>query len=251
MTTLSKRSIPSLAALLALLLPMTGLPFELRPMTQTFEPAGSGVSGTFEVHNDLDEEVAVTVTLKARAIDAEGVETLTDTKDFTVFPTEMMLKGKSFQVVRVQWQGKPSLPSERPYRIIAEEVQLKSSKTQPSGPSKGGIKLILRYGGTIYVAPPKAKADVVVAAAKKIDKPEGSLLALDLENRGSRHAIIDRPSLSVKVGKTTSQIPASELDKALGGMNILAGSKRRILLPWPKGLPAGSITAKLDASFLR
>ena len=249
--TIPKKSIPSLAALLALLLPAAGSPFELRPMTQTFEPAGSGVSGTFEVHNDLDEEVAVTVTLKARAINAEGVETLTDTKDFSVFPTETMLKGKSFQVIRVRWQGKPALPSERPYRIIAEEVQLKSSKAQPSGPSKGGIKLILRYGGTIYVAPPKAQADIVVAAAKKIDKPEGSMLELDLENRGSRHAIIDRPSLSLKVGEATSRISEPELDKALGGMNILAGSKRRILLPWPAGLPLGSVKAKLDASYLR
>jgi hypothetical protein len=77
------------------------------------------------------------------------------------------------------------------------------------------------------------------------------MLELDLENRGSRHAIIDKPSVSVKAGKTTRQLTAAELDKALSGENILVGGKRRIRLPWPAGLPEGPLEAKLDASFLR
>jgi fimbrial chaperone protein len=249
MNNLPKRKIAGLAALLALLSPVAGRAFELRPMTQTFEPSGRAVNGTFEVHNDLDEEVAVTMTIKSRTVDAKGVETLKDTKDFSVFPTETMLKGKSVQVVRVKWLGASALPSERSYRIIAEEVQLKQPKTQSADQS--GIKLVLRYGGTIYVAAPQFRADVVVASAKEIAGDKGAVLELDLENRGGRHAIIDKPSLSVKVGGTTRRLSAAELEKALNGENILAGSTRRIRLPWPEGLPAGTIEAKLDASFLR
>ena len=247
----TSRLMPFLTAALLLVLPLTSSAFELRPMTQTFEPTGDGANGTFEVHNDLDEEVAVTMTVMARKVDADGREILTDTKDFAVFPTQVMLKGKSFQVVRVKWQGDSTLPFEQPYRIIAEEVQLKGSRSQPAGPLNGGIKLVLRYGATIYVAPPKARADIVVASAKKIDAPGGAMLELDLVNRGSRHAIIDKPSLSVKAGGVTRKVPESELDKSLDGMNILVDGKRSIRLPWPEGLPAGPLEAKLDAFFLR
>jgi fimbrial chaperone protein len=245
-----KRSIPSLVALLALMLSVTASAFELKPMTQTFEPAGRGVNNTFVVHNDLDEEVAVTLTIKARAVDAEGVETLKDTKDFVVFPTEIMLKGKASQTVRVKWQGDSSVPLERPYRFIAEQVQLKHSRSQPFGASMA-IKLVLRYGGTIYVATNKARPDVVVAEVKKVDAPGGAALELVLANHGSRHAIIDQPSLSVKAGGATRRFTPAELEKALAGENILAGGQRRIRLPWPAELPAGPLEAKLDASFLR
>lgn len=201
----SKRFAPSLGALLALMLPAAASAFELRPMTHTFEPSGSGVNRVFEIHNDLDDEVAVTLTIKARSLDAEGAETLTETQDFAVFPTEMMLKGKASQIVRVRWQGDSALSSERAYRIIAEEVSLKRSKAQANGKSMG-IKLVLRFGGTIYVAPDEAKADVVVSSAKAVDSAKGPVLELVLENRGGRHALIDQPEVTVKSGKTTSTV---------------------------------------------
>jgi hypothetical protein len=57
--------------------------------------------------------------------------------------------------------------------------------------------------------------------------------------------------LTVKVGETTRLLSTADLGKAFDGENILAGSTRRIRLPWPEGLPAGPVEAKLDASFLR
>jgi fimbrial chaperone protein len=218
-------------------------------MTQAFEPSGRGTNRTFTIYNDLSEEVAVSVTIKGRAVDAEGVETLSDTKDFAIFPQQILLKGKSSQVVRVRWQGASSLTSERSYRITAEEVPLKNSPAQSSGSSTAAIKLILRFGGTIYVASPQARADVVVASARAIKESGGDLLEVILENRGQRHAIIDRPSLSLKAGEATHQIAESDLAKTLAGENILAGGTRRIHLPWPNGLPLGPVEAKLNASF--
>ena len=152
MKTCTRISVFSLAALLALMLPVMGRAFQLMPMTQTFEPAGRNVNRTFEVKNDRDEEVAVTIIIKTREVDAAGVEMLKDTKDFAIFPTQIMLKGKSSQVVRVKWQGASSLRSEQSYRIIAEEVPLKNGPAQSPG-SVMTIKLILRFGGTLYVAP--------------------------------------------------------------------------------------------------
>jgi len=250
MKTCTRRYVSSLAALLALMLPVTGRAFQLTPMTQTFEPSGRGVNRTFEIKNDRDEEVAVSVSIKARALDAAGAETLTETKDFAIFPTQILLKGKTSQVVRVQWQGASSLRSERSYRIIAEEVPLKNAPARAAG-SVMAIKMILRFGGTIYAASPKAQAKVVVASAKVVKTSAGVRLDVVLENRGSRHAIIDKPLLSVKSGELTAPVPQADVDKALDGENILAGGSRSVSLPCPAGLPAGPVEAKLTASFLQ
>lgn len=246
----SRKYVSGLTALLALMLPATVGAFELTPMTQTFEPTGRNINRTFEVKNDLDEAVAVTMSIKARSLSASGMETLRDTKDFAIFPTQIMLKGKSSQVVRVQWQGDSSLFAEQSYRIIAEEVPLKTAPAYPPG-SVMAIKLTLRFGGTIYVAPSQAKADVVIASAKAVKTPNGELLDLVLENRGSRHAIIDQPALSLTTGKATSPVSVAAVDKALAGENILAGGSRSISLPWPDGMPVGPVEAKLKASFLQ
>jgi fimbrial chaperone protein len=72
-----------------------------------------------------------------------------------------------------------------------------------------------------------------------------------LENRGSRHAILEKPSISLRAGKTTGRVPETEVYKALSGENILAGGTRSLSLPWPEGLPVGPIEAKLSASFLQ
>ena len=237
-----RRTNLGLAALFALMLPAAGLAFELTPMTQTFEPSGGSINRTFTVQNDRDEEVAVSVTIKARSIDSSGTETLKETGDFAIFPTQILLKGNSSQVVRVQWQGGQDLRSEQAYRIIAEEVPLKSAPALSQDRSMS-IKLILRFGGTIYVTPKEARSDVELASAKAVKTSKGEILEVVLENRGNRHAIIDQPSIRLKAGKDTSVLLQTELDKTLSGENILAGGRRIISLPWPEGLPIGTIEA--------
>jgi len=246
----NRKAFSILPALLALMLPAMGQAFELRPMTQTFEPAGGGANRTFTVTNEREDEVAVSVAVKERAVDAAGKEKLTDTGDFVVFPTQILLKGKSSQVIRVQWQGERALSSERSYRIIAEQVPLKSSPALSEGPSMS-IKLIVRFGGTIYVAPVEAKSDVVVASANVVRTPKGSQLDLVLENRGNRHAIIESPSLSIMDGKKSNRVLEAEMDKALAGENILAGGRRSLSLPWPSEQPVGPVAVKFDATFLQ
>ncbi len=250
MKNFQKKYVSGMLALFALVLPTMGRAFELTPMTQTFEPAGRNINRTFEVKNDSDEGVAVTLTIKARTLDATGAETLRDTKDFAIFPTQIMLKSKAAQVVRVQWQGDAFLSSEQSYRIIAEEVPLKAAAVYPSG-SVMAIKLVLRFGGTIYVASPLARADVVIASAKAVKTPKGELLDIVLENRGTRHAIIDQPSVNLTSGEMTGVVSSAAVDKALAGENILAGSSRSISLPWPENMPVGPVEAKLKASFLQ
>ncbi|MEQ9333853.1 hypothetical protein [Thalassobaculum sp.] len=225
------------------LLAVPGQAFQVVPITQDFEPSGRGAKQVFQVENDRDEPVTVTIAMAKRIVDIDGRETLGETDDFTVFPTEIILQPKTSRAVRVQWIGDPAPAAELAYRIIAEETPLNMRRETPGA----SVFLTVRYIGSIYIVPKRARHDVVVASAG----PAGpAQLEVVIENRGTLHAILDAPSLTVTAGGVTKTVDAEALNAVLNGENILAGAKRRIVLPWPPGLPAGPVSANLAYSAL-
>ena len=224
----------------AAMVPGSARAFQLVPLSQDFEPSGRGVNQTFEVENDRDEQVTVTLGMAVRKVDVNGKETLEETEDFTLFPTEIILQPKTSRVIRAKWIGDPAPKVELPYRIIAEETPLHIKRDTPGA----SVFLTVRYVGSIYVVPKGVKPDVVVASAKTIAGPQGSQqLEVILENKGDRHAVLDTPSLDVTAGGVTKAVDKAAVDAALTGENILAKNQRRIVLPVPQGLPAGAINA--------
>lgn len=212
--------------------------FQVVPISQEFEPTGRGANQVFQVENDRDEPVTVTIDMARRIVDIDGRETHEATEDFTVFPTEIILQPKSSRVVRVQWIGEPAPASELSYRLIAEETPLNMKRETPGA----SVFLTVRYIGSIYIVPKSARHKLVVASA---GAAAGSQLEIVLENQGNRHAIIDSPTLTVTGGGVTRTVDAKALAETLNGENILAGGKRRFVLPWPAGLPVGAVSADL------
>ena len=228
--------------LLSLLAAAPASAFQIVPISQDFDPSGRGANQTFQVENDRQEAVTVTIAMAKRVVDKDGRETLEPTEDFTLFPTEIVLQPKTSRIVRAKWIGDPSPKTELAYRIIAEETPLNMRRETPGA----SVFLTIRYVGSSYVVPKGVKPDVVVVSAQPATNAQGQpQLELTLENKGARHAILDAPSVTVVAGSVSRALDKALVEKALSGENILAQSQRRVVLPWPQGVPVGAVKAEL------
>lgn len=216
--------------------------FKLSPMKMTLSPQGRGASGVFTVSNDSDETLAVDVHFLSRSLSPDGKEINERAdKQFMVFPPQFALAPGKKQTVRVKWIGKKPVVEELAFRLVAEQLPIRLTKG-----SDGGVNLnvAIRYLAAVYVSPKGAKEDLVIKAEKVSTDSQNGLL-LDLSNQGSRHVILRDLTVELSCRGETVQIPADQLT-SIDGENLLAGSSRRVRLPWPQSLPVGVPVARID-----
>jgi fimbrial chaperone protein len=139
------------------------------------------------------------------------------------------------QIVRVQYVGPTNLKQEVPYRIIAEGAPITSTPGQASQ-----ILIALRYAGTIYVTPKGARPKVVLESAGPSAGTGPHQMEVILRNDGNAHALLTDPVLTVTKGGVRHELSGTAL-RAISGENVLAGNRRRFLIPWPADLPFGPL----------
>jgi fimbrial chaperone protein len=149
--------------------------------------------------------------------------------------------------LRVQYVGNNVPKAELAYRLIADQLPVDLGGAPASG---GQLRLLVRYVASVYVTAPGAKPEVAVEAASPQGVANASKLAVDLVNRGTQHMILRNMTLRLTGQKTGGGEVSIDLDDArLEGLvteNLLAGAKRRFLLPWPSELAPGPVHATLS-----
>ncbi|HEV7369730.1 fimbrial biogenesis chaperone [Arenibaculum sp.] len=237
--------------LLAALAAVTGLllasaepaaAFRLVPIEMEFAPTGRGATQVFRVENDRNEPAAIEVRMMARAMEADGADRLAPAdEEFVVFPEQIVLMPGESQSVRVQYVGKPALEAERAYRLIAEQLPIDLG----GGGAQGGqVRLLVRYVASVYVMPDGARPEVRVTGAGAVTEGGQRLVELTVENAGTSHQILAGPRLTLS-GPGGAITLEGDAVAALSGENVLAGTRRRFLLPWPPDLGEGPVTASL------
>ena len=241
-------ALPLLLALIATVLPGPAHAFRFIPFTAEFRPSGPEANQTFRIENNSDSPIAVEITIHRRAMKADGSDVLTPGEDdFVIFPAQVVLPPAESQIVRVQWAGEPTLEQERAYRIIAEQLPIDLDEEQGTG---GSVKILVRYVGSIYVAPAGASPDVVLESVEPARSAEGEpRLAVLLRNRGTAHTILK--GVNLRVGGESARegervLLADAQLTGLSGENILGQTQRRFLVPWPERVPYGSVSAALE-----
>lgn len=233
-----------LTALFLLVSTTAARAFTLVPIRMEFAPAGSGAEQAFHLENDSNDTVAIEVSMLTRQLDLDGKETNGPAEDdFLVYPPQVVLKPNQVQTVRVKWLGARKPEKELAYRILAEQLPVKLEKDK-TGHSR--INVLLRYLGSVYIVPKGAKADVILESAAPQTNATGKrLIELIFRNRGNAHSLLSDLQLKVEAGDKTVELGSEALPN-IAGQNILAGQKRRFMLPWPEGLPDGPFRVTFD-----
>ena len=218
--------------------------FTLSPIVMDFAPTGREANQAFRVENDSEQRVAIQISMLKRDMELDGKEINADgDDDFIVHPSQILLGPKEAQTIRVKWIGDRKPTRELAYRIVAEQLPVNLAKEKQDG---ARIDILIRYLGSIYIVHKGAKSEVVLDSARKPPEVKGTnQLEIVLHNRGATHTVLRDLKLKLSVGDKTVDLGSDEL-KGMAGENILAGKKRRFLLPPPAGLPDGPVQISFD-----
>lgn len=233
-----------LAALFVLLSSPAAHAFRLVPIKAELAPSGRGATKAFRVENELDEPIAVQISMLAREMEIDGTEmNRSADDDFLVYPTQILLQPGQVQIVRVKWVGDAEPEKELAYRILAEQLPVNLNKEQPAGAQ---INLVVRYLGSIYIVPKGARPDVVFDSTEDEIAQDGERqLAITLHNRGGAHVVLRNLNLTLRAGGKTVRLGPDELE-GVAGENLLAEHKRKFLIARPADLPEGPVEVELE-----
>ncbi len=218
--------------------------FTLVPIRMEFAPAGSGSEQSFHLENNSSNSAAVEVSMLTRRMDLDGKEINAPAEDdFLVYPPQVVLRPNQVQTLRVKWLGTRKPEKELAFRILAEQLPVSLEKEKP-GHSR--INVLVRYLGSVYIVPKGAKADLVLeSAASRTDAAGKRQIELIFHNRGTAHKLLGDLQLTIEVGGKTVVLGPEALPNVAAG-NILAGEKRRFMLPCPEGLADGPLRVTFD-----
>jgi fimbrial chaperone protein len=226
--------------------------FQILPTTAKLAPVGGGSTSAFLIRNTTQELLALEISFLARQIDLDGNESTAPAEDdFLVYPPQILLRPGESQTVRITWVGDPQPSQSLAYWMLTAQVpidlsQENQSALPPAQPVEG-IRVVLsplfNHQGAIYIVPPGASPKVVLQDVSYQKGENGQeQLVIMLENLGTAHQLLR--NFQITVNSEGASITLTEEDlKGLSGRNILPGNKRRFVLPWPKELPVGPVTA--------
>lgn len=203
--------------------------FTFSPMSQSIQ-IGEGQKGSqFLIENESSANIAVELSVKSREMNEKGEETLTDTKDISVFPPQIIIPPGEKRTIRVTYNNKDLPELEKNYRVIAEQLPLKvDAKTK----DQGGVKMLMKFVAALYVSPAGAKSDV-----KLVDyNSTGNELKLVVENSGKLHQLLSNPVIKYLHKGKKGEIKSEDLP-GFAGENVLAGHKRTFIIKTSKSIP--------------
>jgi fimbrial chaperone protein len=226
----------------------TSAAYQLAPISQVFAPTGANATQSFELVNNGTTRVALKVSFATLERNADYVESNHDAAaDFLAYPAQVVLAPGKRQTVRVTWLGTQTPAHELTYRIDVTEVAIETldRNAKPDAPT-GELRVFIDYHGTIFIRPAKATPTIAVDTAEIIvAKGHPDLLAITLANTGSAVGLVKSCTVQITAGGGVFMLSPP----ALRNTRVLAGSKRRYLVPPPARLPSGSVLTSGRCAF--
>jgi fimbrial chaperone protein len=251
-----KRWVRCAALLLAasLWLPAQSFAYTVEPSVLKLGGSGGDSSAFLRLSNRAAKPVAIEIAVNEfdRDLDGRGVLGPEADEDFIVYPAQVILMPGDETSVQVRWIGESVSNIERAFALTTREVAIPQKEQEQADAGEGArinINVLTNYDVRIYVTPRGAKPDVTVEATSMQTQSEGNMLEVTLANRGTaHHSLRDLSLLLMPVEPDSTSRRSSPMTLAardVPGMSaaLLAGARRRLLIPWPAGLPVGSVRA--------
>ena len=227
------KTFQQLAAVLLLLVASSVHAFNFAPIESTFRPEGRGATQTFTIDNPGAGAIAVELTMFARDMRTDGSDVLIPAPDiFTIYPHQIILEPSQSQSIRVQYNGDGQLNQELAFRLVAEQLPIQLGDDETEG---GAIDLMVKYMASVYVQPEDSSAVINLSLESM-----GEDLAIRMQNKGSRHAIINTDDFRVLRNGTAVSFTEHQRE-AITGKNILASRERLVRVPDSADLNAAAL----------
>ncbi len=240
------------------LAPLVAPAYTLTPNNLTLRPSGGEASAFLQLANRELKAAAIEITIHEHHKDLDGrtINGRDAGDDFLIYPAQLVLIPGDEAGIQVRWIGEPALEAERAFTLVTREVPLpRKPADEPDGLTgvRVDVTVLLNYEARIYVTPAGARPKVVVESVT--ERPAGGGAADQLEvilaNQGTAHQLLARLTLVITplsptgspLAQSAVTLPAREIPAM--APHLLAGERRRLLIPRPAGLPAGPVRVAL------
>lgn len=208
--------------------------FQFSPLEQEFAPSGPDSMKMYTIVNDSDDSIAIQVSVLSRDLDQAGKEINTPASAyFSIVPNKIILGPRTTQIVRVQYRGPRTVPTELAFRLRAEQIPYTQGK---AAENQSMFTFLYVYTTSLYVTPAQSIAQVTVEKAiPKLTKDGNQMMELTISNIGTVHQILNEARVEVvHVATKQSVIYEGEALGFVNGLNLLAGKKVVVDVEWPK-----------------
>lgn len=249
---------------LAVLLPLRVSAYTVTPNLLILRPSGGESSAFLHLENKGQKAAAIEISINEHHKDLDGNAVAGGREaddDFIIYPAQLVMMPGDEVNAQVRWVGDPALGTERAFTFVTREIAIpRKAGADPEGGAgiRVDVTVLVNYEGRIYVTPRGAKPEVVVESVTERTQAAGGpagaqakLLEVVLANRGTAHLSMASMSLVlVPLGPTGTALAQHAVTlgaKDVPGMSLhlLAGDRRRLLIPRPATLPAGPVRAML------
>jgi fimbrial chaperone protein len=210
--------------------------FQFSPLEQSFAPTGANSTKTYTIVNDSDDSIAVEISALTRDMDAAGRELNESAAAyFSIVPSKVILRPQSSQIVRVQYRGPRTVPTELSFRLRAEQIPYSQGRATEG---QSMFNFLYVYTTSLYVSPTRETTRVQVNSAKPTLTADGQqVMTLTVANAGTVHQILNGAKVEVTNNATRQSVVYE--GAALGfvnGLNLLAGKTVAVQVAWPQNM---------------
>jgi len=226
-----------IAAIIAVSVPSFAA-YKIDPTIVSLDVSGGERSAVVELTNTGDGPVAIELEVLERVLDLDGeldMKAMLKSKDFTTYPSEIILKSGEKVGVQIQYKKKEKVTSDKAYILSSKEVLIPLEEEEKDGINIS-IPAVMSYY-TIVALETGKEGKLAFVSSKAI---AGDKVELIVENRGNGR--VRTEGLLIKT--------STDIIKGFTGVknSIMPGQKRRFTFKYLRPLTSKEVKFVYDGA---